>query len=221
MNNKLTDITFLLDRSGSMVSIADDVVGGIDQFIQEQKKAPGKANFTLIQFDGRDSQEVVLSSKDITLIEGFTAEQFSPRGSTPLLDALGQCIVETGERFEKMAEADRPGTVQMVIFTDGDENASEEYTIAKIKPMVEKQTNEFNWHFLFLGANIDSFSAGLSYGIAHGSTSNVGDGRVTDALLDYSAKTSRTRMRSAGGQAVNSSMLQYTAEEQADLEKSK
>lgn len=219
MNKNLTDITFLLDRSGSMAMIQDDVVGGIDAFIQEQKKVDGKANFTLIQFDSSNPQEVVLESKDIKLVEGFTSEQFTPRGGTPLLDALGMCIENAGKRLAAMREEDRPGTVQMVVFTDGEENSSSQFSFERIKAMVTEQTDKYSWHFLFLGASIDAFAEGATYGFSAAATSNIGTGRVRDALLNYSTKTSNYRSMAAAGQAVSLDQLNFTKLEQDEFEK--
>lgn len=153
MNTNYTDITIVLDRSGSMGSIAHDVIGGINTFIDTQKKQPGKATLTLVQFD--NVYEIVHNAVDITAVPHLTSDTYKPRGMTALLDAIGRTVVDTGKRLEKMPEAERPGKVLFVIMTDGEENVSTEMTYEKVKEMTEHQKTKYNWDFIFLGANID------------------------------------------------------------------
>lgn len=161
MRNDLTDITVVLDRSGSMASVADDTRGGFDTFVADQKKAPGEAVLTLVQFDG--TYEFVHSAKPIREVPKL---DFQPRGSTALLDAIGRAINETGERLSKMRESDLPGKVVFVILTDGQENASHEFTRNKINEMITRQRNDYKWEFVFLGANQDAIQEARAIGIS-------------------------------------------------------
>ena len=139
MRQDLTDITFLLDRTGSMASIASDVVGGYNAFLEEQKSAPGQALFTLVQFDSQNPQDVVHDAKPIADVPAMKPKNFRPRSMTPLFDALGMAIARTGERLSAMDEPQRPGKVVFVVFTDGEENASREYSGQRVKEMVKLQ----------------------------------------------------------------------------------
>jgi hypothetical protein len=156
----LTDITVVMDRSGSMEACRTDAEGGLNQFVEDQKRQGGEALFTLVQFD--HEYEFVHKGVPVRDVPRLT---LVPRGSTALLDALGRAIVETGERLTAMPEADRPGLVVFVILTDGGENASREYTRAKVKEMVEHQQNAYKWKFTYLGANQDAFAEAGSIGI--------------------------------------------------------
>ena len=161
MRNDLTDVTVVLDRSGSMQSCRDDAEGGLNTFIEEQKKQPGETLFTLVQFD--TEYEFVHKGKPIRDVGPC---ELVPRGMTALLDAVGRAIAETGERLAAMPEPDRPGLVVFVIVTDGQENSSKEYTKPQIKEMIERQQNDYKWQFTFLGANQDAFAEAHGIGIA-------------------------------------------------------
>lgn len=219
MNKNLTDITILLDRSGSMESIADDVVGGIDSFIKDQQKVTGECLISLVQFDSQNPHDIIYEARDISEITGFSREQFKPRAMTPLLEAVGTAIKKTGQRLAAMAASERPGNVMFVIFTDGYENDSApEFKNGLVKEMIKEQEEKYNWHFLFLGAGIDAFAEGDQTGFSHASTATVGKGRIGDVMTNYSAKLATYRGMSAGGQAVCSTMLDFTTEEQADFQ---
>lgn len=167
MRNDLSDITVVLDRSGSMASCRADAEGGLNEFVRKQKELPGEALFTLVQFDNH--YEFVHKGLPIKLVPDCKLE---PRGGTALNDALGRAISETGERLRGMPEKDRPGLVVFVVITDGEENSSHEYTKGRIKEMIEHQQKVYNWKFTFLGANIDAFTEGLSYGVLAGAAAN-------------------------------------------------
>lgn len=163
-----TDITFILDRSGSMASIATDVQGGLSTFIAEQKKVEGEATFTLNHFD--HEFENVFKGEDVSTVD-ISSYHFTPRGSTALLDAVGRGISETKSRISAMSKENRPDKVLFVIFTDGQENASHEITRPQLKELIEAQQKE-DWDFVFMGANQDSFAEAHSFGIHAGSTVN-------------------------------------------------
>lgn len=160
MRQDLTDITMVIDRSGSMASCRTDAEGGINHFIAEQKKADGFANLTLTQFD--TSVETIHSGKNIQDIPDYI---LCPRGGTALLDAIGRAINETGNRLSAMAESDRPGLVVFVIVTDGAENSSCEFKREQIQEMIKHQEEKYRWQFVFLGANTEAFAQASSIGI--------------------------------------------------------
>lgn len=163
MNNNLTEVIFILDRSGSMQSLVPDTIGGFNAFVKQQKKEVGEARLTTILFD--DKYEVIHDQVNIQNVPELTTKEYTARGMTAMLDAIGRTINSIGERLAKTDENERPGKVVVVITTDGQENASKEFHKAQIKEMIERQQNEYNWKFLFLGANIDSASEAGSLGI--------------------------------------------------------
>ena len=157
----LTDITVLLDRSGSMESIASDVVGGFSQFVEEQRKGAGEAVLSLVQFDSQ-AIDTLFTARPVHEVK--LPIVFEPRGSTPLLDALGRTIVSTGARLRAMKESDRPSRVIFVAITDGLENASREYSLGRIHGMIQHQESAYNWDFVYLGANVDAFAESAAMG---------------------------------------------------------
>ena len=170
MRNDLTEIICILDASGSMGSIRDDMVGGFNTFIEEQKKLPGEAKITVIFFD---------SSRYIKWQDGvdikkcpILGQEYRPLGGTPLLDAVGRTINEVGARLAATPESARPGKVVVLIVTDGEENSSHEFTLSHIKQMVQHQESKYSWTFSYLGANVDSFCEAASLGIQGCNTSN-------------------------------------------------
>lgn len=168
MRSDFTDISVVLDRSGSMASVATDTIGGFNTFLAEQKKQPGKATLTLAQFD--DVYEVVHDGKPLAEVPELTSRTFVPRGSTALLDAIGNTINRTGKRLADMPDTERPGKVIVVILTDGFENASREFSKEKINEMIAHQRDKYQWEFVFIGANQDAIATAASYGIGAHST---------------------------------------------------
>lgn len=153
-----TDVTFVLDRSGSMESIKSDTIGGFNRFVEDQKKVPGEMKLSLFQFD--DQYECVFRDTLIADVKPLTDETYVPRGYTALLDAIGRTVNETGARFASLKEEDRPEKVILVIITDGLENASKEFTQSKIAEILKVQQEQFSWQVVYLGANQDAiFSA--------------------------------------------------------------
>jgi hypothetical protein len=163
MKENYTDITVVLDRSGSMESIKDDTIGGYNKFLKGQKEVKGECTISLYQFD--DKYEPVYEGQNIQHVAELNNETFVPRGWTALLDAIGRSINDTGARLAKLKEEDRPDKVIFVIQTDGAENQSKEFTREKIFEMIKHQSNNYNWKFLFLGANQDAIATATSYGI--------------------------------------------------------
>lgn len=170
MRENFSEIVCIIDRSGSMHSIKDDAIGGFNQFLEDQKKVPGEANLTLVLFN--HDYEVVHNGKPLPQVEPLNNDTYLPTGTTALLDAVGRTIDDVGQRLAKTAEADRPSTVIVAILTDGQENASKDYTKERIAEMIKHQEEKYAWQFFFLGANIDSFSTAGGLNIKQAQTAN-------------------------------------------------
>jgi uncharacterized protein YegL len=196
MKDNLTEIVAILDRSGSMADLAKDTIGGYNNFIEEQKKIPGEANVTTVLFD--HIYDLLHDRVDIRNVPPITDKEYFARGNTALLDAVGKTINIIGAKLNAMKEEDRPSKVIVLIITDGAENASQEYTSDVVKEMVKKQTDVYNWQFLFFGANIDSFKVGKDLGI---NQNGIAGYSATKVGLDsvYSAMTSATSNYRATG----------------------
>jgi uncharacterized protein YegL len=197
MRTDLTDITLVVDRSGSMQSIKADAEGGVNAFIENQAKEPGDALLTLVQFD----TEYEFLHKGVP-IRKVPAYKLVPRGMTALLDAVGRAINETGERLAKMKEEDRPGLVVFVIMTDGEENSSVEFTKPQIKQMIREQQEKYNWQFTFLGADQDAFAEAGEIGIGMAAAANFSKGKVFAAYQATGAKVGRMRKQASAGETV-------------------
>ena len=162
MNLKLLEIVAVLDRSGSMATTATDVIGGFNAFVAEQKKRDMEVKATVVLFD--DQYDVWQDGVDVNDIPDISAV-YVPRGSTALLDAVGRAITTVGQRLCQTDEAQRPGKVVVLIMTDGQENASKEYTFKAIADMIKTQRETYSWEFIFIGAGDDVFSVGEGLGI--------------------------------------------------------
>jgi uncharacterized protein YegL len=165
MKDNLTQIVFILDRSGSMDSLAADTIGGYNGFIEAQKAEEGEALLTTVLFD--NEYEILHDSVNLKDVKPLTEKDYYARGMTALLDAVGKTIKTVGANLAKMEEEDRPSKVIVVITTDGFENASKEFTQEQVKTMIEHQRDKYNWEFIFLGANIDSVGTAKDYGITY------------------------------------------------------
>ena len=163
MNRDLTEIVFILDRSGSMAGLEGDTIGGFNAMVEKQKKEPGTALLSAVLFS--DDSEVVYDRVDVRAVEPMTERQYRVGGCTALLDAIGGAVRHIANVHKYAREEDRPGKTVFVITTDGMENASRRYTAEKVRQMVEHEQKEYGWEFLFLGANMDAISAARSFGI--------------------------------------------------------
>lgn len=210
MRKDFTDLTLVIDRSGSMRSCMNDAQGGINQLIEDQKKLPGHATLSLVQFD--TEYEFVHRAVPIRDVPEY---KLVPRGSTALLDAVGKAIVETGERLSKMQEQDRPGVVAFVIVTDGQENASHEYKKDQIKEMIKQQQDVYKWHFTFLGANQDAFAEASSMGIPTSNAMNYMSAKSAQAYGVTSGKLGAMRSASMNDQDVKAAAAFTDAERAA------
>jgi len=164
MNENLTELVFILDRSGSMSGLERDTIGGFNSMLEKQKKESGEAFVTTVLFD--DKYKLLHDRNDIKRVNAITEKEYYVRGSTALLDAIGITINNIGIALSDTNEEERPGKVLFVIITDGMENSSREFSYEKIKEMVEHQKSKYAWDFIFLGANIDAIMTAGSFGIS-------------------------------------------------------
>ena len=163
MNNNLTEIVFILDRSGSMAGLEDDTIGGFNAFVEKQKKAEGEALLSAVLFS--NDSEVIYDRVDIQKIEPMTDAQYRVGGCTALLDAIGGAVRHIKNVHKYAREEDRPAKTVFVITTDGMENASRAYSYDDVQTMVRHEQEKHGWEFLFLGANMDAIAAARSFGI--------------------------------------------------------
>ncbi len=164
MRKGLTEVIFILDRSGSMSGLEADTIGGFNSMIAKQKKEEGEAYISTVLFD--DQTEVLYDRVPIQRVEPMNDNQYYVRGCTALLDALGGAIHHIGNVHKYAREEDRPEKTLFIITTDGMENSSHQYSYEKVKKMVERQKKKYGWEFLFLGANIDAIEVAGRFGIA-------------------------------------------------------
>jgi hypothetical protein len=210
MNKNLTDITLVVDRSGSMQDIREDAEGGINAFIEEQRKQPGETLLTLLQFD--TEYELLHNGLPVADVPKY---RLVPRGMTALLDAVGRAINETGDRLSKMAEADRPGLVVFVIMTDGMENSSREFTKQQVRQLIDQQQSAYSWQFTFLGADQDAFAEASGMGIQAEGAANFSKDKVGATFAAVQDKVSRMRGQMQAGETVCNA---FTAEERSAME---
>lgn len=191
-NPDYTALLFIIDRSGSMQTIKEDMEGGINGVLEEQKKLPGEVTVDVAYFDNQLDYDDRFLSLDSASIE------INPRGVTALHDAIVISTKKFGEALSQLPEEDRPGNVVVVIVTDGFENASREYSISDVKDIITLQQDTYSWDFLFLGANQDAIQTGASFGLSKGSsfTYNATRGGTIDAanIMAATITSARTRL---------------------------
>ena len=180
MKKNLTELVFILDRSGSMAGLEDDTVGGFNSMIEKQRKLKGDAFISTVLFDG--VSEVIHDRVDISEIKPLTREEYYVRGCTALLDAIGGAIHHITNIHKYARDEDVPEHTVFVITTDGMENASREYSAERVKKMIEQQKEKAGWEFLFLGANIDAVGTAASFGIG------------ADRAVDYCSDSTGTQL---------------------------
>lgn len=163
MKKNLTEIIFILDRSGSMSGLEADTIGGFNSMIEKQKKADGEAMISTVLFD--NVSEVIHDRVSVLDIQPMTDKDYTVRGCTALLDAIGGAIHHIGNIHKYARAEDVPEHTLFVITTDGMENASRHYNAERVKQMIERQKARYGWEFLFLGANIDAVEAARHFGI--------------------------------------------------------
>ena len=192
--NNITELVFILDRSGSMAGREADTVGGFNAMIEKQRKETGECYVSTVLFD--HVSEVLHDRVKLTDISPLTDRDYTVRGSTALIDALGSAIHHIGNIHKYARAEDVPARTMFVITTDGMENASHRYTSEQVKAMIERQKEKYGWEFLFIGANMDAVQTAARYGIDSSRAVNYNaDGKGTHILYESVSKAV-SRMRS-------------------------
>lgn len=181
MMKNLTEIVFILDRSGSMAGLEDDTIGGFNAMIEKQKNEEGDACVSTILFD--NYVEVIHDRVDIRKVRPMTRRDYYVRGCTALLDAVGRTIRHIGNVHKYAREEDRPEKTLFVITTDGMENASREYSYERVRRMIEHEKEKYGWEFIFLGANIDAAREAARFGITEDRAVNYHADSVGTAVI--------------------------------------
>ena len=188
MKKNLTEIVFILDRSGSMAGLEKDTIGGFNAMIEKQKAEEGEAYISTVLFD---NESVVIHDRiSLDRIPKLTEKEYYVRGCTALLDAVGGAIHHIANVHKYAREEDRPEKTLFVITTDGMENASRRYTYDKVKQMITRQKEHQGWEFLFLGANIDAAREAARFGIGADRAANYhADHQGTAVIYDAVCET--------------------------------
>ena len=181
MRKNLTEIVFILDRSGSMAGLEGDTIGGFNGMLEKQRQEEGEAYVSTILFD--NCSEVIHDRLALDRVPRLTGKEYYVRGCTALLDAVGSAISHIATVHKYAREEDRPEKTLFVITTDGMENASRQYTYEKVRSMIEKQKREQGWEFLFLGANIDAAKEAARFGITEDRAANYHADSVGTAVI--------------------------------------
>jgi len=206
---KKVELCFVLDETGSMGSIRTDTIGSFNTFLEEQKALKADVTFSLTLFSltsTEDTYRKPYSSVRLVDIKPLTEETYRPRGTTPLLDAVGGTIDGLGVRLADMSELERPDQVVMVILTDGLENASKEYTLEQVKEKITHQRDVYKWEFVFLGSGIDAFDAAGNLGISAQFTAAVSHDTIgTRAAYRYASATVSALVDDDAAAAYNTS----------------
>lgn len=229
-NSDLTLIAALLDRSGSMSSSVRATCDGFDELIKGQKETPGKALVTLAQFD--KTNEVIAGFNGIRELAPSPIPEFVyrnrpldevpplqliPRGMTPMLDATGRFITQIGKDLAALKESERPGLVICMIMTDGLENASTEYSWQRVKELITQQREQYNWKFMFLGANIDAEQVGTAMGVGRGASITFDSHNYTANAGVYAAAASNMASMRSMAYAGEPVMDAYFDDEDRDV----
>ena len=193
MRENLTEIVFILDRSGSMSGLESDTIGGFNSMIAKQQKEEGEAIVSTVLFD--DETDVIHARVTIGEVKKLTEEDYYVRGCTALLDAVGGAIHHIGNVHKYAREEDRPAKTLFVITTDGLENASRHYSFKDVKKLIKRQQEKYNWEFLFLGANIDAIEVAGNMGISRDRAANYNCDEVGTALNYQVLEAAVTRVR--------------------------
>lgn len=217
--NQTTHIYFVLDRSGSMGTIADDVVGGFNAFVANQKAEGDDALMTLVQFDTQNAQEYLCVNTPIGSVSELSRLTYVPRGGTPLFDAMGFTLSLALQREVELRAAGKPAEhILFITFTDGEENSSHEFDRERVFNLVNLKQEE-GWSFVFMGANQDAYAAGNSVGVGMANASNfVADADGTSlAFRDLSVATRNRRVKMKSGMVFdNRDLFEGTKDADAD-----
>jgi uncharacterized protein YegL len=196
-NDDLTAIAAVLDRSGSMQAMREDAMGGFNAFLEDQKKAPGKAELTVVLFD--DQYELLCNAADIQNVDPLTEATYVPRGQTALYDAIGRTINVLKAAIAKRPEDEQPKRVILVVVTDGEENASKEFEREQIFEQLKKLKADENWKVMFLAADQDALQVGQSLGATKGLSVVTGRSKI-GARAAYRASNAAVRCLRSGGE---------------------
>lgn len=206
MNNNLTELVVIMDRSGSMWPLAGDTINGFNSLIEKQKAdTNGDVHVTVVLFDTRFN--VLYDCVDIKEIPKMTSKDYFPSGGTALLDAVGSTITSVGKRLADTPEEERPANVMFVITTDGYENSSKEYDQKQIADMIEHQKTKYSWTFMFLGANIDAENVGKSYNINYAKTYTASSVGTKSVFRSVDSALVSMKKASADGITVSSTCM--------------
>ena len=176
MKNNITELVFVIDKSGSMAGLEDDTIGGFNSMLEKQRNEDGICHISTVLFS--DYSTVIHNRCKIDTVEPMTRRNYLPGGSTALLDALGDAIDHTIKVQKMLADDERADNVVFVIITDGEENSSCRFSAKKIKQMISHEQEKYGWEFIFLGANIDAVETASHYGIKANRATNF----VCDAM---------------------------------------
>ena len=193
MKKNLTELVFILDRSGSMAGLERDTIGGFNAMIEKQKREQGEAIVSTVIFD--NVSEVIHDRVPLERIKPLTERDYYVRGCTALLDAVGCAIHHIGNVHKYAREEDRPEKTLFVITTDGMENASRKYSYGRLKEMIERQKEKYGWDFLFLGANIDAAKEAARFGITADRAANYHADSVGTGVIYESVSEAITQVR--------------------------
>lgn len=196
-NENYCDITFILDRSGSMAGCVDDTIGGFNSFIKDQRKIEGKCRVNTYVFDSQYQQ--IHENVPIAELGELTQKEYNIGGLTAYFDALGRAINDAGSRFAKLEESERPGRVLFVVITDGAENSSKEYNRDQIAEMIKKQEGTYDWDFVFLGADFDVVTTYGNMVSKTGRSANYSKGMTGQSLHALSQNVTSYRGASLNG----------------------
>ncbi|MBQ9078510.1 MAG: hypothetical protein IJY29_02915 [Ruminococcus sp.] len=187
MKNNITELVFILDRSGSMAGLESDTIGGFNSMIKKQKNQDGFCYVSTVLFD--NESEVLHERVKLTDVPKMTDKDYTVRGCTALIDAIGGAIHHIGNIHKYARAEDVPEHTMFIITTDGQENASHRYTSEQVKKMIERQKEKYGWEFLFIGANIDAVETAARYGISSDRAVNYNaDAKGTHILYESVAK---------------------------------
>ena len=218
MRKGLTEVVFILDRSGSMSGLEADTIGGFNSMIAKQKKEEGEAYISTVLFD--DTCEVLYDRVPVNKVEPMNDNQYYVRGCTALLDAIGGAIHHIGNVHKYAREEDRPEKTLFIITTDGQENSSRMYTYEKVKRMVERQKKKYGWEFLFLGANIDAIEEAGRFGIKPERAVNYECDEIGTAVNYRALNKAVSRVRNCAANEIDKALAADWKEEiEADYSK--
>ena len=192
----MTELVFILDRSGSMSGLEKDTIGGFNSMLEKQRKEPGDAVVSTVLFD--NEIEVIHDRAAIARVPSITEKEYYVRGCTALLDAVGGAIHHIGNVHKYARKEDVPEKTLFIITTDGLENASKRYTYDKVRSMIERQKERYGWEFIFLGANIDAAKEARKFGIADEMAANFHCDAAGQALNYEVISEAITSVRSCG-----------------------